>query len=224
MLRAEFAPINIRDLAGSCNCGLIGIFYIQVSMKEITDIELRTRVARLSSTNQRNCVSLDGYHSAGVLVPIILGTDIPHLLFTKRTELVETHKGQVSFPGGVMDPDDGDIVHTALREAWEEIGIPSSAIHVAGLLDDLPTPTGFVITPVVGILEKLPALSPNAAEVAEVFQVPLSFFLDPRNGRSEVREFLGKQRDVWYFQSGSHTIWGATAMIVQLLLKGMDLA
>ena len=192
-------------------------------VKHITDIDLRARVAGLSRDNRRNCVSIDGYLPAGVLVPIILGTGTPSLLFTKRTEFVETHKGQVSFPGGVMDPGDGDIVHTALREAWEEIGLPDTAIRVVGLLDDLPTPTGFIITPVVGILETLPALTPNSAEVADVFQVPLSFFADPGNGRTEIREFLGRQHDVWYFQSGGHTIWGATAMIVQMLLKRFDL-
>ena len=205
------------------HCSLIGIFYIHCLMKEITNNEVRLRLASLARSGQRTRVSIDGFHSAGVLVPVILGAHGPELLFTKRTELVETHKGQVSFPGGLMDPEDGDLIHTALREAWEEVGIPRTSVEVMGMLDDLPTPTGFVITPVVGLLEKLPALSPNSTEVAEVFQVPLLFFADPENGRTEVREFRGEQHDVWYFQTRSHTIWGATAMIVRLLLKGMDL-
>ena len=193
-------------------------------MKTITNEEARKRLATLSRDHQRRRVSIDGYHAAGVLVPVILAAGGPELLFTKRTESVETHKGQVSFPGGVMDPGDGDEIHTALREAWEEVGLERSAIEIVGLLDDLPTPTGFVITPVVGILEKSPALSPNKDEVAEVFQVPLSFFADPANGRTEVRESRGQLHTVWYFRSGVHTIWGATAAIVRMLLSKMDLA
>jgi 8-oxo-dGTP pyrophosphatase MutT (NUDIX family) len=192
-------------------------------MKAFTESEIRTRLAALSAHHNREQISIEGYRLASVLVPIIVGTGTPELLFTKRTELVETHKGQVSFPGGMMDPDDEDVVRTALREAWEEVGIPASAVQVMGMLDDLPTPTGFVITPVVGIIETLPALSPNRDEVADVFQVPLSFFADPKNGRTEVREFRGRQHEVWYYESGSHTIWGATAMIVRALLKRLDL-
>jgi 8-oxo-dGTP pyrophosphatase MutT (NUDIX family) len=197
--------------------------YIHPDMKIVSDNELRTRLSALTGNELRECVTIDGYHRAGVLVPIILGSGTPELLFTKRTELVETHKGQVSFPGGMMDPADGDVVRTALREAWEEVGIPYSAVEVTGLLDDLPTPTGFIITPVIGIIQQLPSLAPNIYEVAEVFQVPLSFFASPENGRTEIRNFRGKQQEVWYYESESHTIWGATAMIVRSLLKRLHL-
>lgn len=193
-------------------------------MNPVTVGEVRIRLAELRQNDGRKRISMEGYHTAGVLVPVLLGSGIPELLFTKRTELVETHKGQISFPGGMMDPHDEDIVHTALREAWEEVGIPSTAVEVMGMLDDLPTPTGFVITPVVGIIQQLPSLTPNLDEVADVFQVPLSFFADPKNGRRELREFRGEQREVWYYQSGSHTIWGATAMIVRSLVQQLKLA
>ena len=191
-------------------------------MKMITAGEIRTKTAAMSRTDIRERLSIEGFHRAGVLVPIILGTE-PELLFTKRTELVETHKGQISFPGGMMEPEDGDVVRTALREAWEEIGIPESAIKVVGMLDDLPTPTGFIITPVVGIIERLPLLSRNKDEVADIFQVPLSFFVDQRNGRAEMREFRGMQREIWFYQSGEHSIWGATAMIVRSLVNRLEL-
>lgn len=184
--------------------------------------DLRTRLSELA-TRRSTRITIDGYHSAGVLVPIILACEPPALLFTKRTEFVETHKGQVSFPGGMMDHQDRDIVATALREAWEEVGIPGAAVKIAGTLDDLPTPTGFVITPVVGTIEQLPPLTVNKDEVADVFQVPLTFFSDPTNGRTEQREFRGKRHDVWYYQSGNHTIWGATAMIIRSLLKRLDM-
>jgi 8-oxo-dGTP pyrophosphatase MutT (NUDIX family) len=192
-------------------------------MNIISDNELRTRLAALTGNEPRACIAMEGFHTAGVLVPIVFGTGTPELLFTKRTELVETHKGQVSFPGGMMDPDDGDIVRTALREAWEEVGIPASSIEVVGILDDLPTPTGFIITPVVGIIQQLPSLSPNLDEVADVFRVPLPFFTNPDNGRMEIWESLGRPYEVWYYESGSHTIWGATAMIVRSLLKRLHL-
>jgi 8-oxo-dGTP pyrophosphatase MutT (NUDIX family) len=122
-----------------------------------------------------------------------------------------------------MDPQDRDVVQTALREAREEVGIPDAAVKIAGTLDDLPTPTGFVITPVVGIIEQLPPLTVNTDEVADVFQVPLIFFADPRNGWTEQREFRGRRHDVWYYQSGNHTIWGATAMIIRSLMKQLDM-
>jgi len=192
-------------------------------MDPISDNELRTRLAALAKNENRKQAVLEGYHTAGVLVPIVLGKGAPELLFTKRTEFVETHKGQVSFPGGMMDPDDGNVVRTALREAWEEVGIPASSVEVVGILDDLPTPTGFIITPVIGIIQQLPSLAPNIHEVADVFQVPLSFFAAPENGRTEIRDFRGKQQEVWYYESGSHTIWGATAMIVRSLLKRLQL-
>jgi 8-oxo-dGTP pyrophosphatase MutT (NUDIX family) len=192
-------------------------------MNLISDNELRTRLAALADNGKRKRLAREGYHTAGVLVPLVFGSVAPELLFTKRTEIVETHKGQVSFPGGTTDPADGDVIHTALREAWEEVGIPGSAVEVVGMLDDLLTPTGFIITPVVGILGSLPALSPNADEVADVFLVPLWFFADPQNGRTELREFRGKQHEVWYYTSGNHTIWGATAMIVRSLLQRLEI-
>ena len=197
------------------------LYIITKSMNKAN--ELRARLLAFAQNQKRETLSLEGYSKAAVLVPLILESGVPHLLFTKRTEIVETHKGQISFPGGVMDPDDGDVIRTALREAWEEVGIPEAAVVISGLLDDLATPTGFIITPVVGLIEQLPRLSPNKDEVADIFQVPLSFFSDQRNGRSELREFRGRKHEVWFYQSDGHTIWGATAIIVRSLLKRLEL-
>lgn len=197
-------------------------FHIFCLMNVVTSEDVRVRLSSLAGHHSKR-ISIEGYHSASVLVPIVLGSEHPSLLFTKRTELVETHKGQVSFPGGMTDPHDKDVVHTALREAWEEIGIPESVVDVVGTLDDLPTPTGFVITPVVGTIAQLPPLKLNFDEVADVFQVPLVFFTDPGNGRTEQREFQGGKHEVWYYQSENHTIWGATAMIVRSLLRQLGL-
>ena len=192
-------------------------------MKSLSPEEIERLFSGSLSVKDRKQISVEGYHSAGVLVPIIVNSEGSELLFTKRTEQVETHKGQVSFPGGMADSRDVDIVHTALREAWEEVGIPASFITVIGMLDDLPTPTGFVITPVVGIINNMPPLAPNPDEVAEVFHVPLSFFATPSAGRSEPREFRGKYHEVWFYEHEGHTIWGVTAIIVRSLLARLNL-
>jgi 8-oxo-dGTP pyrophosphatase MutT (NUDIX family) len=123
----------------------------------------------------------------------------------------------------MTDRSDAGIVHTALREAKEELGIGAELVEVRGLLDDLAVPSGFIITPVVGILRGLPPLVPNPQEVAEAFTVPLVFFRDPASGRSELRDFQGGKREVWFYQHGEHNIWGATAMIVRSLMLKMGL-
>jgi 8-oxo-dGTP pyrophosphatase MutT (NUDIX family) len=171
----------------------------------------------------RRTVALEGFRSAAVLVPVLAGETGPELLLTKRTLDVETHKGQISFPGGMRDRADTSHEATALRETEEELGIAPSHIEILGLLDDIATPTGFVITPVVGLLETLPPLAPNSAEVAEAFTVPWSIFLDPANGRTEVREFMGERRTIWFYDTGRHIIWGATASIIHALLTRVKL-
>ncbi len=160
-----------------------------------------------------------GYTRAAVLVPVIDADGGPFLLFTKRTGSVETHKGHISFPGGVVDSLDVSIEDTALREAFEEIGLHRSSVSITGILDDITTPTGFVITPVVGVVCGLPDLSISPEEVEEVFQVPLAHFADDNNGRTEVREVRGKRREVWFYETQGYTIWGATAHIIRSMIK-----
>lgn len=175
-----------------------------------------------SSSTNRRILSLPNYTRAAVLLPLVARSESFDLLLTKRTEMVETHKGQVSFPGGMVDSADADIIQTALRETQEELGLAPSAVEAVGLLDDIATPTRFVITPVVGIVHRLPCLSPNRAEVAEVFCVPLEFFMRPDTGRSEVREVAGRTYEVWFYQYDTHLIWGATATIIRLLLRTLN--
>ena len=175
-------------------------------------------LTHLSLTGERNVLAIDGFRRAGVLVPLIVGGEGAELLFTRRTDHVETHKGQISFPGGMADEADAGIVQTALREAEEELGIGANLVDVKGILDDLVVPSGFIITPVIGILGALPLLTPNPQEVAEAFTVPLAFFCNPANGRSELRDYRGERGEVWFYEHGGHSIWGATAMIVRSLL------
>ena len=164
---------------------------------------------------QREDACLD----AAVLVPILCDRQDPELLLTKRTEEVETHKGQISFPGGVADGRDAGPAATALRETEEEVGLPSDLVEVAGFLPELRTPTGFCIVPVVGIVRAVPLLTPNAPEVAEIFRVPLAFFLDDRHARAERMTVRGLQREVWFYEYAGRTIWGATAMIIRSLVE-----
>lgn len=155
---------------------------------------------------------------AGVLVPIFERNAEPHFLLTKRTQGVEHHKGQVSFPGGTVDSDDRDVVATALRETQEEIGLPPNLIDIVGLYNDITIPTGFVVTPVVGYLASIPALNLNATEVESVFEVPFSFFRETKNKKIVKMMRGGNLRDVYFFTFGDNEIWGATAFIIDSLL------
>jgi 8-oxo-dGTP pyrophosphatase MutT (NUDIX family) len=163
--------------------------------------------------------SYPGFSRAAVLVPLYEADGDLKVILTVRTETVETHKGQVSFPGGTRDASDQDDIQTALRESREEIGLDPASVRILGLLDDLVTPTGFVITPVVGAINEMPTLKPNSSEVAEVLSVPLSFFEDEKNGRWEMRERAGLKVKVWFFQCGERLIWGATAGILKNLIE-----
>ncbi len=154
---------------------------------------------------------------AAVLLPVIerpAGDRGPTLLFTRRTENLARHSGQVSFPGGRSEARDLSPVETALRETFEETGIAPQFVTVAGYLDRYLTGTGFDIQPVVGLLGEGFALSPDAAEVAAMFEVPLAFFLDPANRRRETRLIAGRERRFYAFHYQGHEIWGATAAII----------
>ena len=150
---------------------------------------------------------------AAVLIPIIV-RDEPTVLFTQRTPHLARHAGQVSFPGGRVEHSDVSLVETALRETHEETGISSSFVSVAGFLDAYETGTGFAILPVVGLLHEGFALVPEPAEVAEIFEVPLTFLLDPKNRERDSREWQGRRREFYVFNHSGHYIWGATAAIL----------
>ena len=155
---------------------------------------------------------------AAVLIPLLSKNGEWHVLVTQRTETVEHHKGQISFPGGACDPDDASTLATALRETCEEIGIPAEQVKVLGSLDDIPTITGFVVTPFVGVIPHPFPYRLNEVEVAAVVEVPLSFLRDPDNLHVEQREFQDRVLDMVYWTYGSYTIWGATAYMLKCLL------
>ena len=159
---------------------------------------------------------------AGILVPLFMQNGELSVVLTQRTEEVEHHKGQVSFPGGTMDRIDATIIDTTLREAGEEIGLPRSSVEIIGVLNDFCTPSGFCITPVVGFLPIIPSFMLNKAEVSGIFNVPLSFFLDPRNERVEELNRSGKNMRVYFYSYGKYEIWGATAEILRIFLHALN--
>ena len=162
-----------------------------------------------------------GAVKAAVLLPLIV-RDRPSLLFTRRTESLARHSGQVSFPGGRSEAGDLSPVETALRETFEETGIAASHVAVAGYLNRYLTGTGFDIQPVVGLLAEGFALAPDPREVAEIFEVPLAFLCDPANLRRESREIGGRRRSFYAFTYQNHEIWGATAAIVVSLAEHLN--
>jgi len=150
---------------------------------------------------------------AAVLMPIVQRKE-PTVLLTQRREHLARHAGQVSFPGGRAEANDVSLVQTALRETQEETGIAPTFVTIAGFLDAYETGTGYAILPVVGLLVEGFSLSPQAAEVAHVFEVPLAFLIDPKNRERQSREFQGRTRTFYAFNYESHYIWGATAAML----------
>jgi len=154
--------------------------------------------------------------AASVLVPIVTHAELT-VLFTQRTAQLRSHSGQVSFPGGRAEPGDATPEFTALRETHEEIGLAPERIEVLTRMPEYLTRTGYRVTPVIGLVAPPLALSPDSREVAEVFEVPLAFLLDPGNHQRETRELAGRTVGYWVMQYGERRIWGATAgMLVNL--------
>ena len=159
---------------------------------------------------------------AAVLVPIIHGSE-PGILLTKRTSTLSSHAGQVAFPGGRIEPGE-DAVTAALREAHEEVGLTADLIEVTGRLPDYMTGTGFRITPIVGLLAAGFTPVPSAAEVEEVFELPLSVLLDPSAPEKRRATWKGRDREFWVWPHTRHYIWGATAAILVNLAQRLRAA
>ena len=151
---------------------------------------------------------------AAVLVAIVERAGKLSVLLTRRAERLARHAGQISFPGGRVDPGDGSPQQTALREAEEEIGLPAARVEIAGRLDDYLVGTGYRITPVVGFVPAPPAFEADTREVAEIFEVPLPFVLDAANYRRDKLTIGGVERRFYVLAYGAYHIWGATAAIL----------
>ncbi len=167
----------------------------------------------------------DGLVEAAVLVGFVpdpTGRG-PSLLLTERSRDLSHHKGQISFPGGKIDPGDAGPRAAALREAHEEIGLDPDAVQIVGALDRIPTVgSSFVITPVIAVIAADAPLRPNPGEVERIIPMPLSAFTDPANEREKLYEVEGEQVAVPFFDVGSDVVWGATARIIRTLIETVD--
>lgn len=164
--------------------------------------------------------------SAAVLVLLVNneGEHAPHILLTKRTAHLTDHAGQISFPGGRVEATDADACAAATRETFEETGVPANAIEVLGILPQYTTGTGYLITPVVAWADASLTYSPDPAEVADVFEVPAAFLLNPLNHRQESAMYKGRMRDYYAIPYGKHYIWGATAGMLITMARVAALA
>ena len=161
---------------------------------------------------------------AAVLVPLVLREELTVLL-TQRTEQLSTHSGQVAFPGGRQDPEDADATATALREAQEEVGLDPGQVEVLGSLPVYETGPAFMVTPVVALVQPDAPLHPNPYEVADVFEVPLRFLLDPAHHQRHRLHWQGLEREWFsmpYLDAGRERyIWGATAGMLRNFYRFM---
>lgn len=183
------------------------------------DLEtLRKKIEAVLAERPRRVVEPEGLIPAAVLL-LLTNRRGPHVVFAKRTEDVAHHKGQFSFPGGIVETWDGSRLETALREAQEEIGLPPSAVEILGTLDDTETrATQFVITPFVGLIREPVHYIPDGKEIERVLEVPLAALLDPANFRVEMWERNGEVHPVYFYEYDGETIWGATARILKQFL------
>lgn len=154
---------------------------------------------------------------AAVLIPLIERKDGMHILLTRRTDHLRSHPGQISFPGGRIEPEDGSVEAAALRESQEEIGLPPEQVEIIGRLGRWRMTSGFIVYPVIGMIDLPVRLKPDPVEVAEIFEVPLSFLLDPKNHKPHIIEHQGQRHELIAMPFGQHFIWGATAAMLHAL-------
>ena len=176
------------------------------------------QIGTILSSRKRRVIEHPPFSHAAVLVPLFKKGDGCHLLFTKRSDQVKHHKGEISFPGGVVDEEDLELINTALREAHEEIGLKQNDVQIIGILDDIVTITEFIVTPIVGLFPYPYPFKVSEVEIAELIEVPLSSLLREKSF-SEKEIIRGGQKEVVYaYEYEKHIIWGATARILKQFL------
>ncbi|MBI2867505.1 MAG: CoA pyrophosphatase [Chloroflexi bacterium] len=189
----------------------------------ISASRLPQRLAALLSHGPAPIVHESGLVPAGVIVPLLRKNGVWHLLFTLRSLHLPNHAGQFSFPGGVAEETDDDLLATALRETHEEIGVLPRDVTVLGSLEPSVTPQGFRISPFVGAIPYPYEFKVSPEEVSLLLDVPLPVLLDPRNLEIRQEARNGVMTDSYFYRYNDHIIWGATARIVKRLLDLMAL-
>jgi 8-oxo-dGTP pyrophosphatase MutT (NUDIX family) len=159
-----------------------------------------------------------GLTRAAVLIPLFCKEGSYYCLFTKRTEKVKYHKGEISFPGGNADPVDADLLATALREVHEEIGVKPEDVGLVGALDEIMTMSNFIISPFVGFIPYPYPFVPSSEEIEEIIVLPLVGFLEEGVLSEDYRTYNERTEKVSIYQSGGYVIWGATAKILRHFL------
>lgn len=178
-------------------------------------------IRKILNKTPPNCLQSSILKHSAVLILLVRNSDSYSLILTERTRNMKHHSGEISFPGGRHDPKlDATMKDTALRECEEEIGVRKDSIEILGQLDDVPTMTGYIITPVVGFLtiNGTPTFIQSKIEVEQIFTIPISFFLDPESFREQSMQVVGNEFPIFMFDykndSKTRTIWGATAHIL----------
>lgn len=187
--------------------------------RPMTDFDLPLKVQKLLTPAMRRAL-----RPAAVLVPVVRRDDALSVLLTVRSDRLRSHKGQISFPGGHRDETDASLAANALREAHEEVGIEPSSVEILGYLDDYPTLTRYMITPVVGMLHGSPAMNLHEHEVAEVFEAPLSFLTDEHSFERKMLSREGLNVPFFELNWYQYRIWGATAGMLWNLCKKVSTA
>ncbi len=180
---------------------------------------LRDHLRRVLPSLTKQLTGITSERRAGVLLIFYPKNGEAHILFTKRSQEVAEHKGEISFPGGAYDTQDKTILQTALRESREELGLNVNEFEILGELDDVYVPpTRFLITPFVAFMNQPPKPKPSLLEISEVLEIPASELLNPSIFREEVREAAGMKRQLQFYSYGQYVIWGATARILRQFL------
>jgi len=189
---------------------------------------LRGRLSELSREpvhewHDRSDLQISGLQRSAVLMALTEADGAFELVFTHRSQDLEQHSGEVSFPGGREETGDNTLVETALREAYEEIGLPPSEVEVFGAFTEMPTVTGFRVRAFVGEFPHPYDLIADSGEIESIFRAPLEKLADPEIHSVREREFNGTVYPVHYFEYGDHTIWGATGWLLNAFLDYYDL-
>ena len=181
---------------------------------------MKQRLKEALSRREKRHITDARWVQSAVLIPVYQKEGQYHILFTQRTHNVKDHKGQISFPGGAYEEQDGTLLNTALREAAEEIGLTTSHVEVLGELDDIPTiASGYVISPFVGVIPCPYHFKVDKFETEEIIEVPIPALLDKGCLRHDREFFEGEEVDTYFYHYRGKIIWGATARILNQFLR-----